>query len=258
MNKIVAAFLSLFLLIGCATRPTDPDELRIYEQNNDPMEPMNRSIFAFNQAAHKHVFSPAVKGYRTVVPEAVRTGIDNFLTNLKQPVYLVNALLQWDWKAAGQISGRFVTNTFVGFFGVLDTASSAGIPVVKRDFGQTLAVWGVKNSGPYLVLPLLGPSTVRDTVGLGVDAFADPVDWELYSYNPWLSYSRTGANGFVKYENMHDLMENMEKNSTDYYATMRSMYQQNRQKEVSDLRGETVEVQAEYDFDFPDDEEEGE
>lgn len=246
---------AVLLLNGCATRPTDPDELAIYQQNNDPMEPLNRSVFGFNQVADEYVLAPTVRGYRAVVPELVREGIDHFLTNLRQPIYLVNAVLQGDMKAAGSISERFVVNTLWGFFGVFDTASDMDIPMIKRDFGQTLAVWGVKDSGPYVMLPILGPSTMRDTVGLGVDALADPVDWSLYNQDPWLAYGRTGATGFVRLDNVHDLTDNMKKSSTDYYATMRSMYQQNRQKAVNDLRGETTKTQADYDFDFPDDEE---
>jgi len=253
---IIGLFCCLFLLGGCATRPTDPDELVIYQQNNDPLEPMNRGIFAFNQKAEAYVFEPAVKGYRAVVPSPVRTGFDNFLANLRQPIYFVNAVLQGDMKAAATITGRFTVNSLLGFFGLFDTASKLDIPVVKRDFGQTLAVWGVKDSGPYLMLPLLGPTTLRDAVGLGVDTVGDPVDWIIYNQNAWLSYARTGAGAFLKYENMHDLTDSMEKGSTDYYATMRSMYQQNRQKEVSALRGEKMEAPAEYEFDFPDDEEE--
>lgn len=260
LRKIVVIGICLMgmnLLSGCATRPTDPDELAIYEQNNDPLEPMNRAIFGFNQVASDYVLDPAVRGYRKVVPEPVRDGVDNFLTNLKQPIYLVNALLQGDLSGAGSIAGRFTVNTLVGFFGVFDTASEAGIPVVQRDFGQTLAVWGVTKSGPYLVLPILGPSTLRETIGIGVDSLADPVDWALYRESPWWAYGRTAASGFVRYDNTYDLLDNMKKNSTDYYATMRSMYQQNRQKVIKDLRGETVEeTQPDYDFDFPDDEDE--
>ncbi|MBQ7413097.1 MAG: VacJ family lipoprotein [Alphaproteobacteria bacterium] len=255
-QKRIGVLSVCVLLCGCAIKPTDPDELAAYYQNNDPLEPMNRAVFSFNQVADEYVMAPVVRGYRNVVPSPVREGADNFFTNLKQPVYLVNSVLQGDFKAAGQVGGRFVVNTFLGFFGLYDTASELDMPIVKRDFGQTLAVWGVKDSGPYVMLPILGPSTVRDTIGMGVDAFADPVDWVLYEHDPWLAWGRAGANGFIALDHSRDLMDDMKKNSTDYYATMRSMYQQNRQKEINHVRGEAQETQAAYDFDFPDDEDE--
>ena len=252
---IVLGMLFGLLLGGCAVKPTDPDEVKIYEQNNDPLEPMNRSIFKFNQGAYDYVLKPAVRGYRKVTPDIVKTGLENVMTNLKQPVYMINALLQGDLKATGDIAARFALNSVFGVAGIFDLATREEIPVIQRDFGQTLAVWGVKNSGPYLMLPILGPTTVRDGVGMGADAFVDPVDWALYRQSKWLAYGRAGVNGFLQFENKNDLLEDMEKNSTDYYATMRSMYQQNRQKEISELRGEAQEMQAAYDFDFPDDEE---
>ena len=255
-QKIITwGLLFVLALSGCATKPADPDELQIYEQNNDPFEPMNRAVFGFNKGAYKYALGPAVKGYRAAVPDLIKTGIENFLENLKQPIYFINATLQGDFKAGGTIAGRFALNSVFGVAGIFDLATREEMPVIRRDFGQTLAVWGVKKSGPYIVLPLIGPTTVRDGIGLGIDSVADPVGWVLYNQGPWWSYGRTIADGFMVYENKHDLLEDMEKNSTDYYATMRSMYQQNRQKEISELRGEVQEVQAAYDFDFPDDEE---
>lgn len=256
MNKIKTVGLGFFIalsLSACATRPTDVADAQIYDQNNDPLEPMNRTVYGFNQVADKFVLTPMVKGYRAVVPEFARTGIDNFFTNLKQPIYFMNALLQADFKSAGAIAGRFSVNSLLGFFGTVDTASKMEIPVIKRDFGGTLAVWGVKDSGPYLVLPLLGPSTVRETVGMGVDAVANPVSWALYS-EPAVAYGQAGGSAFVSRDNAQELLDTIQKSSTDSYASMRSMYQQNRQKEINSLRGEANPA-ADYDFDFPDDEE---
>ncbi|MDY6407473.1 MAG: VacJ family lipoprotein [Pseudomonadota bacterium] len=255
-KKFIGCLALLLWLCGCATKPTDPEALKIYEQNNDPFEPMNRAIFGFNQGAYDYVLTPTVKGYRAVVPDTVKAGIENVLTNLKQPIYMINALLQGDLKATGTIAGRFALNSVFGVAGIFDLASREEMPVIQRDFGQTLAVWGVKNSGPYIMLPIIGPTTLRDGIGMGVDAFADPVDWALYNQSPWWAYGRAGVDGFVQFENKHDLLENMKKTSTDYYATMRSMYQQNRQKGVNELRGEPEVVREAYDFDFPDDEEE--
>ena len=256
MNKtktLVLGFVITLLLSACVSRPMDPDAATVYDQNNDPLEPMNRTVYGFNQAADKYVLTPLVKGYRAIMPDFARTGVDNFFTNLKQPIYFANALLQADFKAAGAIAGRFSINSLLGFFGTVDTASKMEIPVVKRDFGGTLAVWGVKNSGPYLVLPLLGPSTVRETVGMGVDAIGNPVSWALYG-EPTVAYAQVGANAFVSRDNAQELLDTIQKSSTDSYASMRSMYQQNRQKEINSLRGD-VSPTPDYDFDFPDDEE---
>ncbi len=253
LTWIFVALGMILILGGCATKPTDPEQLRIYEQNNDPLEPMNRTIFGFNMAVDRLVLKPAAKGYRTVVPSPVRKGVNNFFNNLKQPVYFVNALLQGEGKAAGQIAGRFAANTFWGFFGIFDTASQMDIPVDKRDFGETLAVWGVENGGPYLVLPILGPSNVRDTAGIGVDSFLAPVDWAL-RHEPWLVYGVWGVNGFRVREQALDFLDSLERSSTDLYATMRSMYQQNRKKEIDELlkNPNMPESAPAYEFDFPD------
>lgn len=246
--------ISCFLVTGCATKPIDPEELKIYELNNDPLEPMNRTIFGFNVAADTFVLEPAVKSYRFIVPSPLRKGINNFFTNLKQPLYLVNALMQGDGSAAGTIIKRFTANTFWGFFGVFDTASAMDIPSVKRDFGETLAVWGFEDSGPYLVLPLIGPSNVRDTIGLGVDSVLTPIDWALY-HEKGLVYARQSLDAFRTRDNVNDLMESLRKSSTDFYATMRSMSQQNRKKEIDTILGKTATDETpSYDFEFLDDE----
>ncbi len=253
---IILCMVMMMIMTGCATRPTDPEALRIYEQNNDPLEPMNRAVFRFNMTADEYVLEPVARGYRAVVPEPARDGIGNFLENIKQPVYLFNAILQGDGTACGQITTRFLANTFFGFFGVFDSATHMKIPVVKRDFGQTLAVWGVENGGPYLVIPFWGASNVRDATGMAVDAFAQPLDYVVR--DQWITVARWGANGIVDRERALDLVDSVKKSSTDLYATMRSMSQQNRRKEINALvHNPAAEnpAPADYEFDFPDDEE---
>lgn len=239
------------LLTGCATRPTDPDELKIYQQNNDPLEPMNRAIFRFNMTADEYVLEPVARGYRQVAPDSVRSGVRHFFANLKQPVYGANALLQGDFESAWHITKRFAANTFWGFFGVFDTASHMDIPVIKRDFGQTLAVWGVHSGGPYLVLPFWGSSNLRDTAGLCVDYFLQPLD---YLEEKWpVTITRWTLDGIQKRESALDLVDSVKKSSTDLYATMRTMTTQNRQKEINTVLGKPqTDIQL-YDFDFPDD-----
>jgi phospholipid-binding lipoprotein MlaA len=166
--------------------------------------------------------------------------------------------MQGDGTAAGTIIKRFAANTFWGFFGIFDTASQMEIPNIKRDFGETLAVWGIENSGPYLVLPLIGPSNVRDTVGLGVDAVLTPIDWALY-HEKGLVYTRQSLDAFRTRDNANDLMESLRKSSTDFYATLRSMAQQNRKKEINTLLGKTnQETTLSYDFEFPEEDYENE
>ncbi len=248
-------FVMIFLLGGCACPPTDPDELIAYQEANDPLEPMNRTIFEFNMTADRYVLEPIARGYRYVTPQPIRTGIRNFFANLRQPMYLANALFQGELETAGTITKRFAANTFWGFLGVFDTASELGIPSADNDFGQTLAVWGWQNSEPYLILPFLGPSNPRDTIGIGVDAFLAPIDWVLKN-EPFLLYSRIALENFSKREQALDFLDSLEGSSTDFYATIRSMYRQNRKKKIDDSIGIIAEkrneqMKQDYDFDFP-------
>ena len=231
MKKYIWMTVVFLVLCGCACPPEDPQALKAYQEADDPLEPMNRAVFGFNMRADSLVIKPVAEGYRYVAPQIVRTGISNFFTNLRQPMYFVNAALQLEGQQAAEIAGRFVTNTLFGFFGFADTASDINIPVHDNDFGQTLYVWGVKNGGPYLVLPFLGPSNPRDAVGVGVDAFLAPIDWLLYK-EPALLYSRIALENWSKREQALDFLDSLEKSSTDFYATLRSMYRQNRKNKL--------------------------
>jgi len=232
----VAVFAAVGLVLvstGCATRPTDPEDLAYYRELNDPLEPMNRVIFQFNEAADKVVLRPLAIGYKTVIPSPLRSVIRNFLNNLKAPVVLVNDLLQGEGARARDTMGRFMTNTILGVGGLIDIASDAGIPYHEEDFGQTLAVWGVE-SGPYLVLPLLGPSNFRDAVGKGVDGAVDPAG--IYIRN---EYGLEGT--AVRYTvdavdwraaNL-EVIDDLRRSSLDFYATVRSAYRQRRKSDIA-------------------------
>jgi len=151
---------ALLLSAGCATRPgADP---------RDPIEPFNRSIAKFNDEADRIVLKPIATGYVQAVPELVRTGVNNFFSNLGDAWTFVNSVLQLKPQQAGETAVRFSINTLFGLGGLLDIASEAGIPKHKEDFGLTLGRWGV-GTGPYVVLPLLGPSTLRDSVAFGIE-----------------------------------------------------------------------------------------
>lgn len=250
MKKTVFGLsLIIFLLSGCACPQKTPEDTVVATQTDDPLEPLNRSIFAFNMALDKLILKPMAQGYRYVVPEPARKGVNNFFFNLKQPLYLVNALLQGEGKTAGDISKRFLANTFWGFLGVFDVASEMNIPKKTNDFGQTLATWGWHNSSPYLVLPVFGPSNPRDTIGIGVDLALTPIDWILRN-DPTLLYSRIVLENWDKREKGLDLLDNLERSSTDFYATTRSMYQQNRRNKIAETTQESSGITAEYEFDF--------
>ena len=252
-KKFILIFCLICLISGCATRPTDPEELRIYEETNDPLEPMNRGIHAFNQAADKAILKPVAKGYRAAVPSFYRGTVRNFFDNLAQPMHFVNALLQGQLKDAGSSLGRFLTNTTFGFFGLFDVATEMGIPNPENDFGQTLAKWGWSgDGGPFLMLPFLGPSNVRDAIGSGVDSAGNPLGWALWNENE-LHYGLVAVDGVSTREAVLDLLDGLEKTSTDYYATLRTMSRQNRKKQINAVLGkQEQDEKPDYEADFSD------
>lgn len=160
-----AAMLVLALLQGCATGPNP----------RDPFEPFNRSVTRFNEGLDEAIVKPVAQTYQNVLPSPVRTGVSNFFSNLSDAWSFVNNLLQAKPQAAADSFARFSVNTLIGFGGVLDWATEMGIERHREDFGKTLGRWGV-DAGPYLVLPVLGPSTVRDTAALVVDSKGDLVN----------------------------------------------------------------------------------
>ena len=166
--QTILIFITCLFASGCATvdGPPNPD---------DPFESFNRSMFAFNEGADKYVIKPVAKGYNFIMPNAASKAVSNFYSNVDDIVVFFNEILQFKIAAATATSARFVFNSTFGLLGLIDVASDMDLPKHNEDFGQTLAVWGV-GSGPYMVLPLLGPMTVRDTAGLAVDwTYFDPI-----------------------------------------------------------------------------------
>lgn len=218
-------------LAGCASSQQDEAEIA------DPMEGFNRAVFSFNDAADQVLVRPIAQGYRAVVPQPARTGLRNFLRNLRAPVNLANEVLQGDMQGAGNVLTRTTVNTLLGFGGLIDIAAMEGLPYDQEDFGQTLAVWGVGHGG-YMVIPVLGPSSLRDGTGLAVDMVLDPMNWYFYNVSPenegW-RYARAAADGLVKREELLDALDDLRRNSFDYYAAMRSAYVQRRAAQVQDL-----------------------
>ena len=176
-----AALLALLALCGCATAP--------HNGLNDPFEQTNRAIFRFNDKFNTNVTLPVAWVYVNYVPRRIRTGVHNVLDNVESPVTFANDLLQADVTGAGETLARFLLNSTMGLGGLVDVGKVYGLPAHESDFGQTLARYGVP-SGPFLVLPLIGPSTPRDILGTGVDLVADPL---FYMPAEWTLLDHTGA-----------------------------------------------------------------
>ena len=222
------------LLGGCATVPTDPAAKAQFVANNDPLEPMNRRIFAFNEGADRIVIKPLAKGYGEILSQWERDCLRHFLDNLNEPIVFANDLLQDRLNDAFITIGRFVVNTTVGIAGFRDVAKKNRLPRQSGDFGQTLSVWGF-GEGPYLVIPLLGPSSPRDGIGLGVDIYVlDPYHYlaQEYHYPGAISISRTVLDGIDRRQRAIAPLDEMKHEAVDYYASFRSLYRQNRAAEL--------------------------
>lgn len=225
-----AALLGVAVLTGgCASPRPDADAAAA----NDPLEPLNRKVYGFNKDMRALFIRPSTEIYRGVVPAYGRNRVSDFLSNLRGPVIFVNDVLQGEWDRAADTLARFGLNSTVGVLGVHDVAAEMGIPPHDEDFGQTLGVWGV-GDGPYLVLPILGPSNMRDTGGLVVDSSFDPVTLAaVNSGNEWFIYSRTGLAILDEYDRVLDTLEEIENTSLDPYAALRSLYAQNRRAQIA-------------------------
>jgi len=243
----------VLLLAGCATPPpaSDPEALKEYQQTNDPLEPMNRAIFDFNNALDTVFLRPAAQAYRAVVPPFGRDRVSDFLENLNAPLIFANDVLQGNITLAGKTLERFALNSSFGVFGIMDVATPMGVTPHHSDFGQTLGVWGIE-SGPYLVLPLFGPSGVRDAVGTGAEYFADPVSFYLADHHlKWLNWTRAGVAALSQREAYLDFLDDLRRTSLDYYATLRSLYRQRRSGMVdAGIKGvESVRTEGRQNFD---------
>lgn len=214
---------ALMLLSGCATT----------SQNNgvnDPLEGYNRAMYAFNKTVDKAIIKPVAKGYDTVVPEPVSWGVSNFFSNLNEITVILNDLLQLKFGQAFKDTGRFMLNTTVGVAGIFDVASMAGYEKNNEDFGQTLGVWGAE-PGAYIVLPIFGPRTVRDTFGLVGDYFTDPV---TYVEGPGARNAFRGTRLVDTRANLLKTEKVLDEAAIDEYIYVRDAYLQRRQYLVHD------------------------
>jgi phospholipid-binding lipoprotein MlaA len=221
--KIILSCLLVMLATGCAT-----------QSNRDPLESVNRGVYKFNDVTDKAIFKPVATAYKTVTPSPIRKGFNNFFNNLRSITTVLNDILQLKFANAFTDAGRFVINSTFGLAGFVDVASMDGIPNNKEDFGQTLGYWGV-GDGAYLVLPFLGPSTVRDTTGLVFDtATSDPLTYTHNIGEIRLHNQLRTAQFIDKRTELLDATDLIDDAALDPYAFMRDSYLQRRASQVQD------------------------
>jgi len=250
MKNFLSTSLILFMLTLNVNADTDGENKSV--KVKDCFENLNRGTFALNQGLDKVIFEPVAKVYRDL-PTPVRTGTRNVLNNLSSLITIPNNILQGEFKTAGVNTGRFVINSTVGVLGIVNVAKKMGFSEYeKEDYGQTLGVWGA-GPGCYLVLPVLGPSTVRDTSGSFINMMGgDPYyNVSTHGNNEYLSKSnymlaKTLAGVDFRAKNI-DSFNNLEKNSIDFYASVRSLYLQDRQKKIKN-KNATIEIMYEGDW----------
>lgn len=231
LSGLIAAGLAVS---GCAApgAPGAAQSASAADDFNDPYEETNRGVFGFNQAVDEAVLVPVAKTYRTVLPPPVRQSLHDFLQNLDGPVIFANDMLQGEVKLAGNTLARLLLNTTIGVGGMFDVAKLMGIPYHTNDLGITFAVWGFA-AGPYVIVPVLGPSNPRDLVGQVGDGFADPGNYVASGHHLlWAVVARTATAGIdVRSRNIESLAD-IERTALDNYATIRSLYRQRREAQI--------------------------
>jgi phospholipid-binding lipoprotein MlaA len=232
LRRPLAAFSILLAVAACATPPSDPEERAEWEQVNDPLEPANRAIFDFNLTLDRYIMKPVATAYRDYLPEPVRRSVHNFLANLNSPLIFANDVLQGEGKRATVTFTRAVINTTAGIGGLFDVAADYDMPRHDEDAGQTFAVWGVSD-GPFLMLPLFGPSNPRDTAGMAVEFVADPLSIYLAnSGRAYLGIVRGAMQAVDTRVEFLDSLDAIERTSLDFYSTMRSISRQYRVDQI--------------------------
>ena len=229
---------------ACASSATEQHEY------DDPFEGYNRAMFSFNYQVDKYVIKPVAEGYRAVTTPFIRERIISVIDTLKEPVSAGNHLLQADPEASVKSLSRFVINSTLGLVGMFDVAEGWGLPKDKTTFNETFAKWCIPQ-GPFIVLPLLGPSTPRAATGMALDFVFDPVYWATYqdaNVHDKASWGYAIAQGITAREAALDILDDLERNSVDFYATMRSAYLQNQSK--LKCFNDVSKDENTYDFDF--------
>lgn len=233
--KVLPILVAASALTACTTTNVGTDRLA----ERDPLEGFNRGVYAVNRGVDKVVLKPVTQVYRAVTPKPARQGVSNFFANLSEPFSFINNILQGKPDRAVRNLGRFVVNTTIGVAGLFDNAKRIGIQPADEDLGQTFAAWGM-NGGPYLMLPLLGPSTMRDGVGLGVAQFTDPyrVCLSECGLPHGVPLALTGAQIIdVRSQLIEQGADNFLESSLDPYAATRSAYLQRRRAAILNQEG---------------------
>lgn len=234
---MLAAFMVLTLALtgGCATSPHPANAEAVAEFNalNDPGEPANRAVFEVNRGLDAAFLKPVALAYRDITPQFFQDRIKAVLDNLRAPVIFFNDMLQGELERAVATVLRFVLNSSLGILGLNDIATDMGIEGHDEDFGQTLAVWGIPE-GPYVMLPLFGPSNPRDAIGMVVDFLIDPFNtWAGNTDRDFAVFSRSAARGVDLRATYMETLDDLEKSSLDFYAAIRSLYRQRRVNEIN-------------------------
>ncbi len=264
-RRLIVFLAALTLVAGCASQPkpaadgwsgSGESELAELDNENDPLELLNRFTFAFNMALDTLVFQPVASFYRFLLPVEVRNSVRNAVRNLRSPLILINDVLQGEMTRAETTLVRFLVNSTIGVLGVFDVADGMGYPFHDEDFGQTLGVHGV-GEGFYLVLPVFGPSSPRDGIGMLVDLYLDPMTYaaEAADVEDFL-LARTVAGGIDKRARNIDIIEDLKRDSIDFYARVRSLYRQSRANEINNGEApDDIPTPGLYSFGFDSDDE---
>jgi phospholipid-binding lipoprotein MlaA len=232
VRRLPLILAGLLAVSGCAA-PGAPgaQSASAADDFNDPYEETNRGIFGFNQAVDENVLVPVAKTYRTVVPPPMRQSLHDILQNLNGPVIFANDLLQGELKLAGNTLARLVVNTTIGMGGMFDVAKLMGIPYHSNDLGITFAVWGF-TAGPYVIVPVIGPSYPRDLVGQVGDGFGDPANYFAGAHMLWAVLARGAIAGVDERSRNIESLADIERTALDNYATIRSLYRQRREAQI--------------------------
>lgn len=224
----------LLTATGCATKPPpgDVEAQAEFRELNDPIEPTNRFFYRVNDGLDTYLLRPVAVAYRAVVPGAVRRPVHNLLTNIAAPTAFANDVLEAHPRKAGDMLMRFLINSTAGVGGLWDVAAEVGYPDHDTDFGLTLAVWGV-GDGPFLFLPVLGPSNPRDASGFAGQFGLDPLTYATFGGYRTLGFARAGLSAVDTRERLLDQIDSIKRGALDPYATFRSLYRQNRADQVA-------------------------